>query len=324
MKILSVTNMYPAGDRPNYGIFVKEQIDAVAGRFGDVEYDVYNIDNSNGNTAYVRSVFRVNSLVDSCGYDLVHIHYGLSGLFLLFPFLRRRHIPVVMTLHGGDIQPEQGKTVQVWLTRRALRRVDVAISLNDRMTALIKPYCSEVVKIPCSVNTDIFTPPASREPLGSKKELTVIFPSDRSRKVKNFPLYESVLKAYSDRYGTVIHQLELKDMNRSEIAGALRRADLMLMTSVSEGSPQVVKEAMACNLPVVSTNVGDIETLLSGVVSSAWSETPEVGNLVECMRRVVTGQVDGVAGRDRLLSLNLDNDSVAGRVYDVYKSLILK
>ncbi len=324
MKILLVTNMFPTDARPNYGVFVKEQMEAVTRDFPDVDYDLFNIDNIHGNSVYLKSIFKINKLISSGRYDLVHVHYGLSGLFLLFPMLRRKKIPVVMTLHGGDIQPEQGKSVQVRLTRRALRHTSVAISLNDRMTALAAEYCPIVVKIPCSVNTMVFTPPTYRIPPAHKKELTIVFPSDRARVVKNYPLFEAVVENYTRCYGTPIHTVELKNMTRTQIADTLRNADLMLMTSISEGSPQVVKEAMACNLPVVSTNVGDVETLLSGVESSTWSATPDVDELTDCVRRVVMGQVEGRSGRRSLIALHLDHNSVAIQVHNVYKSLLQK
>lgn len=322
MKVLLVTNMYPTDRRPNYGVFVKEQMEAVCSCFPDVDYDLYYINTDHGNLAYLKSISEINRKIDSGQYDLVHVHYGLSGLFLLFPYLRRVKVPVVATLHGGDIQPEQGKTVQVWLTHHILRHVSVAISLNERMTEIAARYCPSVVKIPCSVNTKVFTPPSFRVPPVQKKELTIVFPSDRSRVVKNYPLFEEVVRNYTRCYGTPVNIVELKDMTRDQIAETMRTADLMLMTSISEGSPQVVKEAMACNMPVVSTNVGDVEMLLDGVENACWATKSEVNELTDCVRRVICGEIKGKSPRNRLMELQLDNDSIATKIYNVYNNLM--
>lgn len=326
MKILTVTNMYPSEARPNYGVFVKEQMEAVTRRCPDVEYDLYYIDNTHGNKAYLNSVFRINRQISRGDYDIIHIHYGLSGLFMLWP-LRRWNVPVVLTLHGGDIQPEQGKTVQVPLTRMILGRVDAAISLNDRMQALASEKCRNVVKIACSVDTDIFCPAAEggRRPADRYRKIRILFPSDPARTVKNYPLFQAVVAELRAKYGLDAETANIMDMDRSQVAEAMRNADVLLMTSISEGSPQVVKEAMACNLPVVSTKVGDVDMLLEGVCRSAWSETADCGRLADLVYvSAVKGFPAGMDGREKIFRLGLDSASVAMRIYNLYLSLIKK
>lgn len=323
MKVLLVTNMYPTPSRPGYGIFVKEQKDAIERFCPDVRIDVYYIDKTPGNHVYLQSMWRVNNLIKRGGYDLVHIHYGLAGLFTLWP-LRRSKVPVVITLHGGDIQPEQGKDVQVWLTHRVLRRVNMAIALNNRMTDLANAYCSIVAQIPCAIDTTLFHPGEGSRPALTDERLRVVFPSDRARVVKNFPLFEATVKRYTELYHTPIEIIELKNMSRNEVAGQLRSAHVMLLTSISEGSPQVVKEAMACNLPVVATKVGDVDTLLHGVRNSGWVDNPTAESMCASLRNVVLGKHRGKPGRERIFELGLDSESVAQRVYNVYNLMLRK
>lgn len=323
MRVLVVTNMYPSAASPAYGIFVKEQVEAIGVADPSVTADVLFINPAaDGKSTYLKSICRVFDRIEQGGYDLVHVHYGLSGLFLLNP-LRRCPVPVVMTLHGGDIQPEQGKRVQVALTRRILRHTDCAITLNGRMKALAERYARRVETIACAVNTDLFTPPEQpRRPLAGRKRLTVIFPSAHSRAVKNYPLFCRVVAELSLHHGIEVDEIELNGMSREETARAMASADLMLMTSLSEGSPQVVKEAMACNLPVVSTPVGDVETLLDGVDCCAVAPADPCA-LAERVASLTRGGLPGSAGgRERIFALGLDSPSVARRIIDLYKLLV--
>jgi glycosyltransferase involved in cell wall biosynthesis len=100
-------------------------------------------------------------------------------------------------------------------------------------------------------------------------------------------------------------------------------ADLLVMTSLHEGSPNTVKEAMACNCPVVSTPVGDVPFLLNGIqgcyVSSSDQQdfADNINRAMEFARRF-----DRTAGRERLLALGLDSGTVAGRIRDIYEKVL--
>lgn len=320
MKILVVTNMYPTAERPAYGIFVSEQVEALRASGADVEVDVHYINPAaDGKSAYLKSMSAVHERIERGGYNLVHVHYGLSGLFLLHP-RKKVTVPVVVTLHGGDIQPEQGKGMQVALTRRILKKADCAIALNERMARMAGDYCRRVETIPCAVDTTLFSPPMDgREALRDKQKLTIIFPSAHSRTVKNYPLFQRVVAEIERTRGVEVEEIELDGMSRHDIAWAMGRADLLLLTSISEGSPQVVKEAMAENLPVVSTAVGDVATLFEGVGNCVCGTDTELAQLV-C--NVIDGKVSGMSGRDKIMQAGLDTAATTQKILELYKSLI--
>lgn len=317
MKVLLVTNMYPTPETPYYGIFVKEQMEAICKVHKNVSYTVFFIDGRNSKMEYLKSIFTIHKLINKNEFDLIHIHYGLSGLFLFKKL--KKDIPVVITLHGGDIQIEQGKKIQVFFTKLILKKTDFAITLNKKMDTIVKRDIPFTEVIPCSVNINTFTPSKKETVQNTKK---IIFPSDRSRMVKNYPLFENVIEILKSKYKIQCSTVEIKNMSRSEVSMLYRNSDLMIMTSISEGSPQVIKEAMACNLPIVSTNVGDVSNLLKGVKNSAVSDSMDADILAELAYQALNKKIEGIYGREKIKQMKLDDDSIGKSLFDIYNRLI--
>lgn len=321
MKILLVTNMYPTTESPYYGIFVAEQEKALKRIYPDIEIDVFFIDGRKGYMEYFRSIFSINQKIRNQKYDLIHIHYGLSGLFLLLPF--RFHTPsVIITLHGGDIQAEQGKNIQVLLTKKILKHADFAITLNERMDSLVQRFCPLTACIPCSVDTSLFTPSLKTNSIRKISRPVIVFPSSHTRMVKNYPLFLQTMEILKSEYDLDCQEIEICNMSRQQVAEAYQRADAMLMTSISEGSPQVVKEAMACNLPVVSTPVGDVNVLLKGVAGCAVSQKHDSRELAKLLYASLSGQISGVSPREKIMQLGLDEKSTCEAIKNIYQSCI--
>ncbi len=319
MKILYVTNMYPSTNDPTYGIFVKEQIEAIC-NCEKIDYRVYAIDGKKGLWQYIKSINEIHTLLSKEHFDLIHVHYGLSGLFLL---LLNPKIPVLMTLHGGDIQAEQGKTVQVALTKSILRKCDYAITLNDRMDKITKRYIQNTEIVPCSVNTALFDEDSNSKNT-EKSEVHVLFPSARDRYVKDFPLFQKTCEVLREHYHMNVVEYYLENLSRQEVAELFNKVDVLLMTSISEGSPQVVKEAMACNLPIVSTNVGDVSVLLDDVRNSYVANGRDANELADLVYKSLSASKEGIAPRDKISQLGLDDNSIAQKVLSIYKRLIKK
>lgn len=326
MKVLVVTNMYPTAERPYFGIFVKEQIEAIKKYHPDVEYDIYSIVGGGvkGKSKwislinYLKSVWDIDKKLRKSNYDLVHVQYGFSGLYLLNPFHKKT--PVLVTLHGGDIQPEQKKQFQVFATRRILGQASYAITLNERMDNIVRKYIKSTKIIPCSIDTSLFNPSQNNDKISSK--YLIVFPSNRNRFEKNYPLFEDTIALLKSQYGFDCDTSEVKDMSRNDVKELYQKADLLLMTSLSEGSPQVVKEAMACNLPVISTPVGDVRILLNGVKGCAVSEQHDARELAKLANDSLSGKLDGIDGCEQIKKLGLDSKTIAEKIYGIYQLLI--
>lgn len=307
--------MFPDKKSPCYGIFIKEQIETIM-KYHSIDYDIYFIDGRKNKWNYIKSIYKIHNMIIHNKYDLIHIHYGLAGLFLLKKM--RNKIPVVITLHGGDIQKTQKKYIQVFLTKKILKKIDFAITLNDKMNDEVKQFVTRTEVIPCSIDTELFIPPVNRS---RNTPLKVVFPSSKERIEKNYSLFKEVINLYKQRYSIDLQYIELNKKSRQQVVELFQIADVMLMTSYSEGSPQVVKEAMACNLPVISTKVGDVDCLLNGVKGSSVVDN-KATSLSEALFLSLNGQISGIEGRERLIELGLDDKTIASRIYSLYQSLI--
>lgn len=287
VRVLFVTNMFPNAADPVSGIFVKEQIDEISRR-GDIDFDVYVIDGiGGGKIEYLKSMLDLPRRIAAGRYDVIHVHYGLSALFLL------RYTPearVFLTLHGADILEEQGHHVQVFLTKKILPKVDRVFIVSEEMEPIVRPLTDHCEFLPCGVDTEFFRPSAPTQNRGSRP--LIVFPNSPLREVKNFPLFEETLEVLNGRVDPAYETASIDGLTREGVRDLLNRADCLLMTSRSEGSPQVVKEAMSCGTPVVSVPVGDVPSLLADVPSChtarAMDDPAELAELVaDCLAAAV-------------------------------------
>ncbi|WP_435361989.1 glycosyltransferase [Haloarchaeobius sp. DFWS5] len=226
-------------------------------------------------------------------FDVVHANYGLTAPAALAQF----RLPVVLTLWGSDLMGKYG-----WLGKVAARQCDEVIVMSERMAAQLQ---GDAHVIPHGVDLDRFQPvppETARERVGWDPETRhVFFPYSTRRPVKNYPLAERVVEAVDELADWPVTLQTVTDVPHEEMFYYYNAADALLLTSSYEGSPNSVKEAMACNTPVVSTDVGDVPELLDGVEQSALcdSEAALVTQLFRILeaRQRSTGRA-GVSDRD--------------------------
>jgi len=319
MKILFITNMYPTAENSVFGIFVKEQIDDIVKAL-QVEWEVYFINaRYEGKLKYLRSIFEIPLKIWRGKFDIVHIHYGLSALFLLF---FRPKAKIFLTLHGADILIKQERRIQVWITKRILRKVDKVYILNPEMEAIVKPLNSNYEILPCGVNTDFFKPNGFKT--NKEQSRKVVFTSNPQEKVKNFPLFQEVIQLLDKQSGKKIEYKCIHQLSRAGVRDLLNSADCLLMTSISEGSPQVIKEALSCGLPIVSVPVGDVPSMTQDIphcyVSNSYSPE-ELSDLVALSFRRENGDTEVI--RETFINKGIyDHVSVTRRLIENYRKAL--
>ena len=253
-KILLVTNMYPTSEAVNWGTFVQHQVTTLKS-FGN-NVDVFYINGRRSKLNYLKAIFQVFIKTLSTRYDIVHAHHGLSGIVSVLRF----RTPLIITFHGTDVM--KGK-IQPFLSRLAARFSDASIVVSDKLASIIPGTV-----IPCGVDTSIFKPINIEDaksqvgfPLDKK---IILFPFDPARKIKRYDLAQSAVDELKKKGLPVILE-PVWNIANEKMPLYYSAADVMILCSDSEGSPTSIKEALSCNTPVVSTDVGDVAQIVKGI-----------------------------------------------------------
>lgn len=196
------------------------------------------------------------------GYDIIHANYGLTAPAALAQPTR----PVVLSLWGSDLFGRYS-----WVSKLSARMVDAVIVMSEEMAETLS--ISHCHVIPHGIDLERFQPmdqTVARNRVGWDHDAYhVLFPYSESRHVKDYPRAKSIVKAVQSKISSDVTLQTLHGAPHCHMPYYLNAADVLLLTSKHEGSPNSVKEAMACNLPVVATDVGDVGTLLAGVSTSS-------------------------------------------------------
>lgn len=230
-----------------------------------------------GLKSYLRAWREMQKMVSTYQPDIIHAHYGLCCLLANM----QRKVPVVSTYHGSDINDPKIRV----LSKIAIRLSQNNIFVSERLKSLIKNPQRAIV-IPCSVDTTTFYPMDKmecRKQLGMDLGNTyVLFSKEFADTVKNYLLAKQAVEKYNPQ----AQLLEFYGYAREQVPLLYNAVDLGLMTSFTEGSPQFVKEAVACGCPVVSTDVGDVREVIEGV-SNCYLSTYEVDDVVNGMQKAL-------------------------------------
>ena len=264
--------------------------------------------------------------------DLVHSHFGYCGwLGLMASRIHRLKLPTVMSYMGDDLlgTPYNNQGDLEWASRQAVKlnkwvanRFDQVIVKSQEMACVLAPIQSSV--IPNGVDIERFQPKdrsEARSELGIKPDsIVALFPGNPDNPRKGFDLARSATELLEKQSGVSVDLRPLWNVAPDDVPSLMNASDFMFMTSFIEGSPNVVKEAMACNVPIVAVDVGDVSELLEQVEGN-FVRPRDPHALAEAAASVLArNSVSG--GRRRICDLGLDLESVARRVIRVYEQAI--
>jgi teichuronic acid biosynthesis glycosyltransferase TuaC len=297
MKILIVCS----GNSRYTSPFIFEQAEAIKQLGADI---VFFPVNGKGIFGYLKNLREIRKVIKSDKIDLIHAHYGLSGLLANL----QRKLPVITTFHGSDINDPLIRPLSVLASM--FSRHSIFISKRLAQKAYAK---NDFSIIPCGIDFRVFFPMDKQEarvkmnlPLNSK---LILFSGSAKNKVKNFPLAKAAANLLND-----LRLIELRGYSRAEVNLLMNACDVALMTSFNEGSPQFIKEAMACNIPVVSVDVGDVAERIS--LQDGCFITDRYP--VHIAKAIESAIAFGRKTNCRESILNLNNDVIARQIYDLY------
>lgn len=312
-RTLAVTNMLPTADSPNAGRFIEQQIKAL--RRAGLELEVLLVNRMEvGMRAYMSLPTMLRKAVDQFKPNLVHVMYGGITPWLTSHVIR--DYPLVVTYHGSDLlgQPFERplrrflSACGVLASKQAARRCDgivvVAEHLMERLPKEIPN--SRIQIIPCGIDLDLFKPldrKHCREQLGWDQDAFHVVFQATGDPVKRPELAAAGIESLRALGGKVeLHYL--RGIEYEQVPVWLNAGDVLLVTSHHEGSPTIVKEALACNLPIVSVPVGDIPRMIQGVEGCHLS-APDATELASRLQRVRMHPAR-VAGRATLHCVSAD------------------
>ncbi|WP_271615355.1 glycosyltransferase [Bradyrhizobium sp. CCBAU 51627] len=228
-------------------------------RFGHT-VDVIDILGFQSKINYLRRTLDVVRMTTAVAYDIVHAHYGYSA----YPAMFRLRAPLVITLHGTDVI---GKSIFERLSTRAVSHfADAVIVVSEELRRRIPG-----IVIPCGVDLSVFKPydrDKARARLGWPKDKhIVLFPFDPARPEKRYDLAKASVEQLVQE-GVDVELMTVVNVPNGEMPWCYSAADALLLCSDYEGSPTSIKEALACNRPVVATRVGDVGELLNGIAGT--------------------------------------------------------
>ena len=315
MRVLAVTNIYPTPGDAARGTFVEQQVMGL--RSVGVEVKVLYVNRvRSGASAYIGVQALVMSSLAAFDADIVHVMYGGVMAWLVTKAVRAR--PTIVTFHGSDLLGETlagpwrrliaglGVRCSRQSAHRASGVVVVSPALRDVLPATVSR--SRIRVIPCGIDVNRFIPldrQACRRQLGwSNDRLVVLFNSNGGDPVKRPALAYAAVEALQ-RAGVPAELRELRDRPYAEMPTFLNAGDVLLLTSRHEGSPTIVKEALACNVPVVSVDVGDVRQRIEGIAGCYLAE-PNAQALAEKLRMVAEGP-RRIEGRSGIASLSIES-----------------
>jgi teichuronic acid biosynthesis glycosyltransferase TuaC len=321
IRVLMVTSDWLWNSWGGPAVFIARQVEFL--RREGVEVDLFPFRGARQPGNYAAAWREVRRRLDQGAYDLVHAQFGQSGLTAL-----PKRVPLVVTFRGDDLEGiigENGRYVPAgWLlrliSRTVARQADAAIVVSEHMKRHL-PHSVNAHVLPSGLDLDLFRPEPqddARRRLGLPAGVRfALFVGDPELARKRYGLAKQAVEIVNRVFPTKL--LVGWARPHQEIVTLMNACDALVFTSMQEGSPNAVKEALACNLPVVSVPVGDVPIRLQGVAGCELCPDDRVESIASALERVLRR---GERSNGRKAVKDLDERILTGRLIDIYRSVL--
>ncbi len=323
IKVLMITSEYPTAERPMGVPFIRRQVEFL--RKAGVDVDVFHFKGNKKFLNYISAWWRLRKHVYGKHYDLMHAQWGHSATLAL-----PKRMPWVITFRGNDLegiigrsgnQTFLGKILQT-VSKTTARFADNVIVVSESLGRHLKRDDYRV--IPSGLDLGKFKIIPKKEArksldLPEDKKLILFVANTITNPRKRFELAKSAVDLIKEKYDAEF--VVANGIGHELIPVYMNACDALILTSVHEGSPNVVKEALACNLPVVSVDVGDVRKRIENVEGCYIGEDDTKENLAKALEKVIKNN-RRTNGRETVLEL--DENETTRRVIEIYKMALLK
>ncbi|HEV2672601.1 MAG TPA: glycosyltransferase [Gemmatimonadales bacterium] len=324
IRVLMITSEWPVPDgRPRTTFFIKRQVEFL--QAAGVHVDVFHFKGAGKAWNYVKAWLEAKRRVRRGNYDLVHAQFGQSGVLAL-----PKRLPLVVTFRGDDLQGIEDASGRLTIGGRLLklasqfvaRRADATLVVSEHMTRFVPPPVRAHV-IPSGLDLSLFRLIPQDEArrhlaLPADKRL-VLFAGDPALPRKRYWLAKAALDLVDPSLGAEL--VVAWGAPHSDIPFYMNACDALVFTSMQEGSPNVVKEALACDLPVVSVAVGDVPLRLQRIAGCELCADDQPATIARALERVLR-QRRRVAGREAVQEL--DERRLTQDVIAIYRSVLTR
>lgn len=321
LKVLFITSQWPTPQFPSAAPFVEREVRAL--REAGVEVDVMHYEGGWSIGKYARAVREMYRCLKQNHYDLIHAYFGQCGLVAR----AQASLPVVITYGGSDVEGtpvfsgfnRYKNYILIGVSRMLSLLVNQVIVVSDNLGRKLPRKDYHVITI--ALDLDLFQPmdkQAARERLGLSQDVKLaLFAANPANTRKRYDLAQEVCRIASQ---TLPVQLVVATKRPpAEIPVFMSACDALLLTSTNEGSPNVVREALACNLPVVSTDVGDVRERIGHLPSCEVVAGDKPEDLAASLLRMVQ---DTSSAELRQEVLDQDYRKIGQKVVNVYNLVL--
>jgi len=319
MKVLQLTSNYPTKTNPIFGIFMKEQVSSLE------QYGVKNViffsngsESKYGMMVHICSIFKLQWHLLWNKYDLIHCHSNVSGLIAAFSGAWIFNKCIL----SFQNDPEKEHDAKVFRKLYPL--------FNKVIVKKPTKYLewNNVVYLPNGCNSDFFKPmnrSQCKEILGLKQDVDYLLFVDsnisKKRTQKRKDRFDETLQILRTKYNHNVEELVMIGVARHLVPIWMNACSLHLMTSDLEGSPNSIKECLMCNVPIVSTDVGNVREMVEDIPGAYVTDTFTSDELAHCVHQVLISKMD-FHGRESMMIKGYGINTVGERLFDLYNDVI--
>lgn len=317
-----ITSEWPTAEHPEWAPFIVRQVESL--QQNGIQVEVFHFRGGRKLTNYLRAWFRLQRKVSTTQCDLIHAQWGQSALLAL-----PKRLPLVVTFRGSDLKGIVGEKGQYTLAGRILSVVsrfaaylaDEVVVVSEQLAHCFSTRAYHV--IPSGVDLTLFrcipqTEARQRVNLPQDKYL-ILFAANPDHPVKRFSLAQAAVEKLTEDFS--VELVTTSNVPHVLMPDYMNACDALLLTSMHEGSPNVVKEALACNLPVVAVDVGDVRQRLGTIEGCVVCADDSPETIAQGLAQVVVRN-QRVSGRDTVR--DLDERLLIEKLISVYEQALSK
>jgi len=303
--------------------FIKSQAESLREKEVEIDFFKVKIKRFKG---VLKNIRELRKALKNKKYDIVHAHFVYNGIICLLTF-KKIHLVIsflgsdILGIKGADDYKKYTSILGTMLSKLVAVFANKVIVKTNQMASKLKFLSTEKLHvIPNGVDFEIFKPMDKSLVIKMLNidscSKIVLFLGNPADKNKNFKLVQDSISLLSKEKSIIL--LAPYPVNKDIIPLYLNASDVLVLSSYTEGSANVIKEAMACNLPIVSTNVGDVRDNIKDVVNCYISDF-DPKSFSNCILKAITYN-SRTNGREAIR--HLSSKIIADKIINVYKSTL--